>query len=90
MTTAKATLDEIVDAACYGAIISLEGEMSSKAELKRYAYEVELMEEQRDCMGRELRFYGKKKLQQAISDYINRYYEEYADKDDDFEFIVEQ
>lgn len=83
-------LEEIIDAACYGAIISLEGETASKGELKRYAYEVELMEEQRDCMSRELRFYGKAKLQKAVSDYIDNYYDEYADEGDDFEFTVTQ
>lgn len=80
-------LENIIDAACYGAIISMEGEMASKGELKAYAYEVELMEEQRNCMTRALRFYGKETLQREISKYIDEWYPEY---DDDTEFEIYQ
>lgn len=78
--------DDIIDAACYGAIISLEGEIGTKRELKEYAYEVELMEEQRMCMKRNLRFFGKEKLKKGVSDYIDEWYgDEVASDEEPFE-----
>lgn len=85
MTKREEKFEDMIDTACYGAIISLEGEMGTKAEIKRYAYEVEIMENTRNGFTNANRFYGKKKLQEAISEYIDEWYADVADDDEVFE-----
>lgn len=75
--------ENMIDAACYGAIISMEGEMGTKADIKAYTYEVEIMENVRNGFTNANRFYGKEKLQKAISDYVDEYYGDEVKADDE-------
>lgn len=77
--------EDMIDSACYGAIITWEGEITTKANLKDYAYSEEIMGNCRCKFGKEIRFYGAETIKNAISEYIDEWYPEY---DDETEFEV--
>lgn len=79
--------ESMIDDACYGAIITWEGDVTTKANLKEFAYSEEIMGDCRCKFGKEIRFYGAEKIKAAVSDYIDRWFPEY---DDDTEFEVYQ